>query len=51
MLDMSTASATARRLFQAAVAEALKASAFLNDCGRTVILVFSFVLGEDLDRE
>ena len=49
VLDMGTASATAKRLFQPAVEQALKTSAFRNDCGgKKVILVFSFVLGEDL---
>jgi hypothetical protein len=50
VLDMGTASATAKRLFQPAVVQALQASAFRNNCGgKKVILVFSFVLGEDFD--
>jgi outer membrane biosynthesis protein TonB len=50
VLDMGTGSATARRLFPPAVEQALRASAFRKDCsGRSVTLVFIFVLGENPD--
>jgi outer membrane biosynthesis protein TonB len=50
VLDMGLASATAKRMFPRAVEEALRASAFRKACGgRSVTLVFNFVLGEELD--
>jgi outer membrane biosynthesis protein TonB len=48
--DMGTASASAKRFFPPAVDEALRRSSFHKDCGgKSVTLVFTFVLGEDLD--
>lgn len=53
VLDMDAASKkTARELFPPAVEKALRASTFRNACsGKSVTLVFSFVLGEDLDPD
>jgi hypothetical protein len=53
VLDMDAASKkTARELFPAAVEKALRASAFRSVCGgKSVTLVFSFVLGEDFDPD
>ena len=53
VLDMDAASKkTARELFPAAVEKALRVSTFRNVCGgKSVTLVFSFVLGEDFDPD
>jgi hypothetical protein len=49
-LDMADASATAKHLFRSAVEEALRSSAFRTSCGgKSVRLVFNFVLGEESD--
>ena len=50
VLDMGVASVTAKKLFAPAVDEALRASAFGGACGgKSVTLIFHFVLGEELD--
>lgn len=50
VLETGSGSATAKRLFPAAVEQALRASAFRKTCGgKSVKLVFNFVLGEELD--
>lgn len=49
-VDFGTAPATAKRLFTPAVEQAIQASAFRKTCGgKSVRLVFNFVLGEELD--
>ena len=50
VLAMDTTSKTARELFPPAVEKALRASTFRNVCGgKSINLVFTFVLGEELD--
>jgi hypothetical protein len=50
VLQMGSASVTARSLLAPAVDEALRASVFSKSCeGRSVILVFDFVLSEEFD--
>jgi outer membrane biosynthesis protein TonB len=52
LIDIGTASTTARQLFPPEVEKALRASAFRKACGgKSVTLVFSFVLGEELDPQ
>jgi hypothetical protein len=49
-LEMAEASPVAKRLFPPAIDQALTASVFRKNCeGKPVRLVFSFVLGEELD--
>jgi hypothetical protein len=50
VLDTGGTSTTAKRLFSPAVEKALQLSAFSKTCsGKSVRLVFHFVLGEELD--
>jgi hypothetical protein len=50
VLDMGTSSALAKRLLTPEVEKALRASAFRKGCGgKSVRLVFNFILGEELD--
>jgi outer membrane biosynthesis protein TonB len=49
-MDAGNASSTAKRLFLPEVDRAIRASSFRPTCGgKSVTLVFSFVLGEELD--
>jgi hypothetical protein len=51
VLDSGTSSASAKSLFTPAVEKALRASAFRKGCGgKSVRLIFNFILGEELDQ-
>jgi outer membrane biosynthesis protein TonB len=50
LMDMGNASATAKQLFPPEVAKAIQASSFRRACGgKSITVVFSFVLGQELD--
>ncbi len=50
--EFGEATATARRLFSAAIEQALRRSAFKKNCGSKLVqLVFHFVLGQELDPD